>query len=114
MQLERRQVMDDRRRGRRVNAVFAVKNTVGNRMLLGQAEDIGTGGIAVRRPKDLPFLPLTPVSLTFELPGSRQRIAANGLVVNDRPVGGFRRTGVCFTDIDPSHAALIERYCASE
>jgi c-di-GMP-binding flagellar brake protein YcgR len=96
-----------------VPAVFAVKNTADRAVYLGQAEDIGVTGMALRWPKDATLMTSSPVTLTFQLPGSREPIAASVLVVNDRYAGRFRRTGVRFTAIEPHHAELIARYCAS-
>jgi hypothetical protein len=111
MFLDRRRADHERRASRRVPAVFAVKNADGSCVQLGQAEDIGVTGMALRWPKDADFL--SPVTLIFQLPGSRQPIAASAQVVNDRYAGRYRRTGVRFTALDPQDADLIARYCAS-
>ena len=93
-------------------AVFAVKHAAGPSVQLGQAEDIGVSGMALRWPKDAALTAPTAVTLTFQLPGSRESIAAAAQVVNDRTAGRYRRTGVRFLDLDPQHAELIARYCA--
>jgi c-di-GMP-binding flagellar brake protein YcgR len=111
MLLDRRRADRERRLSRRVPAVFAVKNTAGRSVQLGQAEDIGPTGMALRWPKDA-AIP-SPVTLTFQLPGTREPIAASAQVVNDRYDRRYRRTGVRFTTLDPRHAELIARYCAS-
>ncbi|HXU80550.1 MAG TPA: PilZ domain-containing protein [Polyangia bacterium] len=111
MMLDRRRAERDRRLSRRVPAVFAVMNTAGAQVQLGQAEDIGLTGMALRWPKDAEFA--SPVTLTFQLPGTREPIAACAQVVNDRSTGRYRRTGVRFTTLEPQDAALIARYCAS-
>ena len=111
MLLDRRRADRDRRLCRRVPAVFAVKNTIGAAVQLGQAEDIGLTGMALRWPKDALFA--SPVTLTFQLPGSGEAIAASAHVVNERSAGRYRRTGVRFTGLEPQHAALIAKYCAS-
>lgn len=92
--------------------MFAVKNSSGRSVQLGQAEDIGPSGMALRWPKDA-ALPSAPVTLTFQLPGTSEPIAASAQVVNDRYAGRYRRTGVRFTILEPAHAELIARYCAS-
>jgi hypothetical protein len=112
MPLDRRRADQDRRQSRRVPAVFAVRNGSGGTAQLGQAEDIGLCGMALRWPKDA-APSSTPVTLTFQLPGTREPIAASAQVVNDRFSGRYRRTGVRFTNIAPEHAALIAHYCAS-
>lgn len=112
MLVERRRADRDRRQDGRVPAVFAVKNRFGARVQLGQAEDIGPSGMTLRRPRDAPVLPLTPVALTFSLPGTPAAIEAAALVVSDAGQGQFRRTGVRFTWIAPEHASLIARYCS--
>jgi c-di-GMP-binding flagellar brake protein YcgR len=111
MLLDRRRADRERRTSRRVPAVFAVKNTDGRCVQLGQAEDIGVTGMALRWPKDAAFP--SPVTLTFQLPGTGQPIAASAQVVNDRYAGRYRRTGVRFTDLQPQDAELIARYCAT-
>ena len=113
MLLDRRRADHDRRSTRRVPAVFAVKNPAGHSVQLGQAEDIGVSGMALRWPKDAAFKPAAAVTLIFQLPGSREAIAASALVVNERHAGRFCRTGVRFTALEPQHAELIARYCAS-
>jgi hypothetical protein len=111
MQLERRHSERDRRETGRVPVVCAVRNTVAGRLYLGQAEDIGPGGITLRRPRDLPVRPQTPIAMTFDLPGTRVTIAVDGLVVSDRRAGYFRRTGVRFLSPSPEQRALLGRYC---
>jgi hypothetical protein len=111
MVVDRRQVSRERRASRRIKAVFAVKKTVGTRVQLGQAEDIGPTGMTVRRPKDGGLPANTPVSLTFELPGTAEPIAADGVVINDVRAGIFRRTGVRFIGLRPEHQRLIASYC---
>lgn len=91
-------------------AVFAVKNTVGPRVHLGQAEDIGPTGMTLRWPKDAPVAPESAVALTFQLPGTLVPIAAQAQVVNTRPTGRFRRTGVRFVALAPEAAQRIAQY----
>jgi hypothetical protein len=110
MLFERRRANRDRRQVGRVAAVFAVRNTVGSELQMGQAEDVGPTGITLRRPRNLPVQPETPLSLTFDLPGVG-RIDASGLVVSDRRYGPFRRTGVRFVNIAPEHVALLSEFC---
>lgn len=112
MQLERRHAERDRRNDGRILAVFAVRNCIGSRVQLGQAEDIAPSGITLRRPRDVPVSPQTPLTLLFDLPGAGTRISVGGLVVTDRRSGPFRRTGVRFTDISPESAALLAEFCA--
>jgi hypothetical protein len=111
MQVERRRAERDRRECGRVPVVLAVRNTVGGRFHLGQSEDIGPAGITLRRPRDLPVLPETPISLSFDLPGLRQTIDVAGLVVTDRRHGGFRRTGVRFVQPSSEQIALLSEFC---
>jgi hypothetical protein len=113
MSLDRRQRIGDRRLALRVPAVFAVKEWLAGRLQLGQAEDIGPAGITIRRPGGLGVATFTEVALSFALPGSREEIAARGVVVNDSVVGAFRRTGVRFLALRPEHAQLIAGYCRS-
>ena len=110
MQLERRQSERDRRASWRVSAVCAVR-TAGDLFHLSQSEDIGPGGITLRRPSDLPMSPETPVSLTFELPGTQTTIDLEGLVVTDRRHGGFRRTGIRFVRASREQVAVLMDFC---
>jgi hypothetical protein len=107
MLIERRRSERDRRESWRVPVVCAVRNTVEGRLGLGQAEDIGPGGITLRRPRDLPVAPRTPIALTFDLPGTRTTLELHGLVVTDRRRGSFRRTGIRFVSPPPEKVALL-------
>ena len=111
MQVERRRTERDRREGWRVSVVCAVCNTVEGQLHLGQSEDIGPGGITLRRPRDVPMPPRTPVTLTFELPGTQTMIDVDGLVVSDRRAGGFRRTGVRFVGSSSEQIAALSAFC---
>jgi len=111
MLLERRHAERDRRHDGRVRAVFAVRNLIGSCLQLGQAEDIAPSGITLRRPRDVPVLPHTPLTLIFDLPGAGTRISVGGLVITDRPAGTFRRTGVRFTEMSPEDAARLADFC---
>ena len=92
-------------------AVFAVKKALGRQVQLCQAEDIAPSGIIHQAPaRECGGAP-GEVELAFALPGSREEIAARGLVVNDVIAGGFRRTGVRFIALRPEHAQLIAGYC---
>lgn len=110
MQIERRRADRDRRESWRVPVVCAVRNTIAGRLYLGQAEDIGPGGITLRRPRDLPVLPRTAITLTFDLPGTRATIDVDGLVVTDRRSGFFRRTGVRFVSPSAEQVALLGEF----
>jgi hypothetical protein len=105
--IERRRSECDRRETWRIPVVCAVRNTVAGRLYLGQAEDVGPGGITLRRPRDLPVRPRTPITLTFELPGTQTTLDFDGLVVTDRRAGFFRRTGVRFVQPSPAQVALL-------
>jgi PilZ domain len=91
--------------------VCAVRNVVGGALHLGQSEDLGPGGITLRRPRDVPVLPQTIISLTFDLPGTRTTIDVNGFVVSDRRHGSFRRTGVRFVKPSAEQLALLSEFC---
>jgi hypothetical protein len=111
MSLERRRAERDRRECWRVPVVCAVRNTVGGRLHLGQSEDIGPGGITLRRPRDVPMSPHTAMTLTFDLPGMRRTIDVDGLVVSDRRTGAFRRTGIQFVGPSSEQVALLSEFC---
>jgi hypothetical protein len=111
MQLERRRTERDRRGSWRVSAVCAVRNGVGDDFHLTQSEDISPSGMTLRRPRDLPMVPETPVSLTFDLPGTGNTIAVDGLVVSDRRHGGFRRTGIRFVGPSIEQLAMLREFC---
>jgi hypothetical protein len=107
MQIERRRSERDRRESWRIPVVCAVRNTIDGRLYLGQAEDIGPGGITLRRPRDLPVLPRTPITMTLDLPGTRATLDLDGLVVTDRRTGFFRRTGVRFVGPSAEQVARL-------
>lgn len=111
MHVERRRADRDRRECWRVPVVCAVRSTVGGHLHLGQSEDIGPGGITMRRPRDMPVTPQTQISLAFDLPGTRTTITVDGLVVTDRRTGGFRRTGVRFVGSSSEQIALLSEFC---
>ena len=95
-------------------AVFAVKSVVRGRPQLNQAENLGPGGMTLRRLPDHPVGPGTAITLTFALPGGPALLRAAGVVVTDTLAGSFRRTGVRFTSLAPDVAPRIERFCADE
>jgi hypothetical protein len=111
MMFDRRRLAGDRRSSERTPAVFAVKKSFAGRISLCQAEDIGTSGITIRRPRGTTVPTRAEVALEFSLPGSAEPIAARGVVVNDGADGGFRRTGVRFIALRPDHERLIAGYC---
>jgi len=111
MMFDRRKLAGDRRSAERTPAVFAVKKSFAGRISLCQAEDIGTSGITIRRPRGTLVPARAEVALEFSLPGSAEAIAARGVVVNDGADGGFRRTGVRFIALRPDHERLIAGYC---
>jgi hypothetical protein len=110
MQMERRRSGSDRRETWRIPVVCAVRNTVAGRLYLGQAEDIGPGGITLRRPRDLPVTPHTPITMSFDLPGTALTMDVDGLVVSDRRTGSFRRTGIRFVGPSREQLALLGEY----
>jgi len=110
MHVERRRSESDRRENWRVPVVCAVRSTVGGRLYLGQAEDIGPGGITLRRPRDLPVVAQTHITLTFDLPGTRKTIDVDGLVVTDRRSGSFRRTGIRFLGTSAEQVAMLGEF----
>ena len=114
MYQERRRAERDRRENWRVPVVCAVRNTVSGNLHLGQSEDIGPGGITLRRPRDVPMVPQTPITLTFDLPGTKTTIDVHGLVVSDRRTGAFRRTGVRFVGSSSEQLALLAEYCRAK
>ncbi len=111
MAVDRRRSERERRAALRVPAVFAVKCVVGDCMQLGQAEDVGPGGLTMRRPEDLPLAPGAGVSLTFGLPGEPALVATHGVVVSDNLVGSCRRTGVRFLALPADEEHQIAAFC---
>jgi c-di-GMP-binding flagellar brake protein YcgR len=114
MMFDRRRLTADRRQALRTPAVFAVKKSFAGRISLCQAEDIGTSGITIRRPRGSTVPESAEVALSFSLPGSAEEIAARGVVINDDVAGGFRRTGVRFIALRPDHERLIAGYCRTQ
>jgi hypothetical protein len=114
MMFDRRKLDRDRRRAARTPAVFAVKKAFAGRVSLCQAEEIGPGGMTIRRPRGSMVPARAEISLSFALPGSQEEIAARGIVVNDGVDGSFRRTGVRFIALRPEHERLIAGYVRSQ
>ena len=111
MSSDRRQTARDRRRGPRIAATFAVKESFGDSVELCQAEDISPGGMAIKRLRDRKQSPRTAVALRFELPGTREEITAQAVVTHDKTAGLFRRTGVGFIALLPDHEQAIAAFC---
>jgi c-di-GMP-binding flagellar brake protein YcgR len=111
MSSDRRRTSRERRGHARVPAVFAVKAVLRGRLQLGQAEDIAEGGMALRRPKDLPLPAGIGVVLTFALPGDGTLLRLSALVVSDRPTGSFRRTGLKFVALAADQQQQLRRFC---
>ncbi len=109
--MERRKTLRERRQGLRIAATFAVKQSSDGRVELCQAEDIGPGGMAIRRLRDQSQSPRTAVALRFELPGTREEIVADAVVTHDTTAGSFRRTGVGFIALRPEHERAIAAFC---
>jgi hypothetical protein len=103
----------DRRAALRVPAVFAVKGLLRGRVQLGQAEDLGAGGMTLRRLPDMPAPAGATMTLTFDLPdgagGGLMKVT--GIVVSDALAGTFRRTGVRFHGLSDEATRRIERFC---
>ena len=111
MSSDRRRTARDRRQGARIPATFAVKQSVGDKVELCQAEDISPGGMAIKRLRDRSQTPRTPVALHFELPGTREEITAEAVVTHDASAGSFRRTGVGFIALLPEQEQAIAAFC---
>ena len=119
MTADRRRGIRDRRVALRVPAVFAVKSVVRGREQLSQAENLGPGGMTLRRLPDLPAGVGAPIFLTFALPdagsaggaGGSHLLRAPGVVVTDELVGTFRRTGVRFNGLSPEVEERIVGFC---
>jgi c-di-GMP-binding flagellar brake protein YcgR len=111
---DRRRGIRDRRVALRVPAVFAVKSVVRGREQLSQAENLGPGGMTLRRLPDLPALPGSPIVLTFALPGEGPLLRAPGVVVADDLAGTFRRTGVRFAGLAADVEHRIARFCEAQ
>lgn len=111
MYADRRRAEFERRGVARVSAVFAVKSVFRGRLQLGQAEDVAAGGLALRRPKDLPLTPGTALTMTFALPGTATMLRVKAQVVSDRLVGTFRRTGVRFVALAADQEQHIQDFC---
>lgn len=122
---DRRRAERERRQSERVRATFAVKSVVGPLVQLAQAEDVAPGGLTLLRPRGVALRPTTPVVLQFELPSApgwetgeaaagdgHAAVTALGVVVSDNGSGGFRRTGIRFTQISPEHRDRLHRFCS--
>jgi hypothetical protein len=111
MSSDRRRGPAERRKVRRVAAVFAVKKGGGSGLQLCQAEDIAPAGMTIKRPRGSSVPPSTEIELAFALPGTGHEISARGMVVSDVVAGSFRRTGVRFIALRPEYEQLIAGYC---
>jgi hypothetical protein len=111
MSIDRRKTSRERRQSQRIAATFAVKQSSDGTVELCQAEDIGPGGMTIRRLRERSQSPRTPVALRFELPGTREEIVAEAVVTHDATAGSFRRTGVGFIALRPEHQQAIAAFC---
>ena len=100
-----------------MDAVFAVKSTVRGRVQLGQAEDLGPGGMTLRRLPEFPAPPGSAITLTFALPEGTPAaplLKVTGVVVSDALAGTFRRTGVRFAGLSDEATQRIAQFCEAE
>jgi hypothetical protein len=111
MSNERRKAVRDRRVSPRIPATFAVRQSSGGRIQMGQAEEIGPGGLTMRRPRDGAHPLRTEVTLRFQLPGTHEEIDANGVVTHDSGAGTFRRTGLAFIALRSEHQQANAAFC---
>ena len=111
MSIDRRKTSRERRQGQRIAATFAVRQSADGRVELCQAEDIGPGGMTIRRLRERSQTPRTAVALRFELPDTREEIVADAVVTHDATAGSFRRTGVGFIALRPEHQQAIAAFC---
>lgn len=91
-----------------------MKSLLRGRVQLGQAEDLGPGGLTLRRLPEQPAVPGAAIALTFALPGGGPLLRVAGVVVSDVVAGSFRRTGVRFTGIGGEVERRIAEFCATE
>jgi len=110
--VERRRLpaINDRRRARRVPFVASVLKQVGEERTLALAQDLGDGGIQLRRVAGPIYSPRTPVSLAFELPDGGELIRVSGAVVFERAEGSWHTVGVRFCDISLFDRQRIARW----
>jgi hypothetical protein len=112
MAVDRRRTERERRAALRVPAVFAVKSeTAEGPLWLGQAEDVGPGGLTMRRLEDPAVAPGTGLTLTFGLPGEQTLVSTHAVVVSDQLVGSCRRTGVRFLALPDDQEQQIAAFC---
>jgi hypothetical protein len=111
---DRRRGIRDRRVALRVPAVFAVKSVLRGREQLSQAENLGPGGMTLRRLPDLPAAAGATIILTFALPDGGTLLRAPGVVVTDELAGTFRRTGVRFSGLSGEVERRILGFCEAQ
>lgn len=92
---------------------MAVREKIGDRVVLCQASDISAGGMFVATVSDELHPGDARCLLEFTLPGSRVPIAARGRIVRQTANGRFRLAAISFAAIAPSHRRLIQRYVRS-
>lgn len=105
---------EERRDSTRAPISIAVKQRVGPRVVLCQANDISTGGMFIASVLD-PWRARRAARpgkcwLEFSLPGSDVLIAARAETVRQFVHARFLLTAVRFAAIAPSHRRLIGRY----
>ncbi len=111
MAVDRRRGERERRAALRAPAVFAVKSEGEGTLWLGQAEDVGPGGLTMRRPEDPALTPGMGLTLTFSLPGEQTLVSTHAVVVSDLLVGSCRRTGVRFLALPDDQEQQIAAFC---
>jgi hypothetical protein len=106
--LERRSAPVERRHGRRVPFVAAVRHKVGFEVQLALAQDLSPDGLKLKRPAGRAYQPRTTVWLTFALPDGGELINARGAIIFERTAGGYQTAGVRFTELSPlDHARIL-------
>jgi hypothetical protein len=102
----------NRRHFRRAMVAFAVKQVIGGRTVICQANDISTDGIFMASVMDELFQLHGRCRLEFTLPGTEILIQALGRIVRQQVNGRYHLNAVKFAALAPSHRRLIERYVA--
>ena len=112
MTADRRRAERERRAAARVPAVFAVKSVFAGACSWGRPRTSAPAGLTMRRPKDLPLTPGHRHRADLRAAGGRRACCAlSALVVSDRLVGSFRRTGVRFLALAADQQQQIAGFC---
>lgn len=112
---DRRSGQRERRASRRIPLTAAVLQRGDDKLELAQALNIAAAGMTLRRLVEArPYMPMSVIELTFQLPGGADTLRVSAEVVFDHIADGYRATGVRFIDLDEAQRGEIAAYLAAD